>query len=166
MFWTVRADCSPSLPTSGPAIVARAKWMGSEPEIVLNKAALVSNKRLEGIQNHTAFTAGGRVTNNKHFCVGVTHVHRNDSGHTHTQSNPPLPLQKWRAARLDCCPVGVVSSNRISWGRERAWRHASLPPCAVIIKIHYTLKMELLEPNCCRLNYLENTLQHILIICS
>lgn len=111
-------------------------------------------------------------------------VNRNDSRHwTNAQENKrccfplhplpppcsflsPLSLQKWRAARLHSCPVGVVSSNRISW--ERAWRHASLLPSAVIIEIHYTLKMELLEPNCCRLNYFRNTLQpwHILIICS
>lgn len=115
MFWTVRADCSPSLPTSGPAIVARAKWMGSEPEMVLNKAALVSNNRLEGIQNHTAFTAGGRVTNNKH---SVSHTYTEMTVDTHTVQPPPFPYKSgeqlgWTAARLEWSAVtGLAGIER------------------------------------------------------
>lgn len=193
MFW---ADCSPLLPVSGSAIVARAEWMGSEPERVLNKTPLVSNKRLECILNCAVFTGGWHITDNTRTST-QSHTRKQKrqstpSKHPRKQAlllpspSPPsslllplssllphprsflspLSLQKWRAARLDSGPVGVVSSNRISW--ERAWRHASLPPSAVIIEIHYTLKMELLEPNYCRLNYFWNTLQprRILIICS
>lgn len=115
MFWTVRADCSPSLPTSGPAIVARAKWMGSEPKMVLNKAALVSNNRLEGIQNHTAFTAGGRVTNNKH---SVSHTYTEMTVDTHTVQPPPFPYKSgeqlgWTAARLEWSAVtGLAGIER------------------------------------------------------
>lgn len=165
-FWAVRADCSPS---SGSAIVARVKWMGSEPEMVLNKPPLVSNNRTDCIQNRTVFTGGWSVTNNKH---SVSHTYTEMTVDTHTVHPlpPPSPLlpnksgeqHSWTPALLEWSAVTGLA------GRERAWRHASLPPRAVIIKIHYTLKMELLEPNCCQLNYLENTLwpQHILIICS
>lgn len=48
MFWAASADCLPLLPVSGLAIVARAEWMGSEPEMML-KTLSVSNKGLECI---------------------------------------------------------------------------------------------------------------------
>lgn len=112
--------------------MARAKWMGSEPEMVLNKAALVSNKRLEGIQNHTAFTAGGRVTNN-------THVHRNDSGPT--QSNSPLLLPfpyksgerlGWTAALLEWSAVTGLA------GREREHDDTPVYRCALSLLKYIT----------------------------
>lgn len=59
MFW---ADCSSLLPMSGSAIVARAKWMGSEPERVLNKTPLASNKRLECILNCAVFTGSWHIS--------------------------------------------------------------------------------------------------------
>lgn len=54
MFW---ADCSTLPPGSRSAIVARAKWMGSEPRRVLNKTPLASNQRLERM-NGAVFTGG------------------------------------------------------------------------------------------------------------
>lgn len=88
-FWAVRADCSPS------AIVARVKWMGSEPEMVLNKPPLVSNKRTDCIQNRTVFTGGWSVTVNKH---SVSHTYTEMTLDTRTVHPLPPPSSHTKVA--------------------------------------------------------------------
>ena len=192
MFWAVIADCSPLLPVSGLAIVAEAEWMGSEPEMTPTTCS-ASNKGLECIhhrqnkylqQKWSHVWAGtqpnrlNKTTVNTAKCVSLhAHMRRQTSGKTqrktgymvslfsHCQS---LPLHESGRRRGWTLALSEGSAITGLAGRERAWRPASLTPRTVIIETHYTVKMEPLEPNYCRLNYSKSTLwpQRISMICS
>lgn len=74
MFWAVIADCSPLLPVSGLAIVAEAKWMGSEPEMMPTTRS-ASNKGLECIHHRQ----------NKHLQQKCSHVWAGTQPHRHNK---------------------------------------------------------------------------------
>lgn len=93
----------------------------------LNKTPLVGNKRLECIPNcksvyerlaHRQQTSTQSRARTETVDTERTHAYKKTRPATSLSTPPPF-LQRWRAARLDRCPVGVVSSNRISRERER-----------------------------------------------
>lgn len=138
MFW---ADCSPLLPVSGSAIVARAEWMGSEPERVLKKntpgkqqeAGVYSElcsiyRRLAHHRQHTDKHAKSHTLN------------RNDSRQTHEKTSttaslsiPSLLPPPSSFLSPPCCPIPAPSSLLFPYksGEQHGWTLALLEWSAV-----------------------------------
>lgn len=132
MFWAASADCLPLLPVSGLAIVARAEWMGSEPEMML-KTLSVSNKGLECIH----------CGPNKHLqkiCTNIfagTQPHRQAMEISHSQNeikyyiNPSMCAHTHRKTNrllflIPTPPSALffpLSPEKWQAGRQQGWTH-------------------------------------------